>query len=373
MRSPAFFVVIATAVLAVPASADTATFFESCQVAVPVASGTTSDTVRSHGYVFTYTRDKLFTGGTGQPIGRPVRVPWPAGVEAQAVTTPPPGVTDYHARLVLARHDGQPFDLTAFTFKLLANTGGAGAALEIMPMLNGEDGLADPVTFDATGYYGQVFSYGAASTAPLRGFDAYKFALYVDFATIALTLDSSAADPQTCCVAGSACQDLNVEACALQGGISLGPGTRCSCDPCATSAGPPPVPDGRLATAPLRASRLAASGDTIEVTWDATSCPAAAYNLLYGDLGGVATYALTGALCSVGGSGTCSWTGVPAGSLFFLMVGTDGSTTESSWGLDGAGQERNGTLPSGRCGATVKDASATCPAQGQVDVARSSP
>jgi len=28
-------------------------------------------------------------------------VAWPVGVEAQAVTTPPPGVTDYKARITL--------------------------------------------------------------------------------------------------------------------------------------------------------------------------------------------------------------------------------------------------------------------------------
>ena len=101
------------------ANADTTVFFSTCQVATPVASGVTSDTIRSNGYLFTYTRDKLFTGGTRQPIGRAVRVPWPAGVEAQAVTTPPTGVTDYMARITLQRVDGQVFDLTAFTFKLL--------------------------------------------------------------------------------------------------------------------------------------------------------------------------------------------------------------------------------------------------------------
>lgn len=176
--------------------AGTTVFFDPSQTASLVNSGVTSDTIRSNGYLFTYTRDKLFTGGTGQIIGRQVRVPWPTGIEAQAVTTPPPGVTDYKARLTIRRVDGKAFDLTAFTAKLLANTGGAGGTLEIMPQLNGEDGFADPIYFDATGYYGATFSYDTlpnywGSTALLTGFDTYKVSLYVDYAFIALTLKNN--------------------------------------------------------------------------------------------------------------------------------------------------------------------------------------
>ena len=178
------------------AEASTVVFFDSSQVATPVASGVTWDTIRSNGYLFTYTRDKLFTGGTGHIIGRQVRVPWPQGVEAQAVTTPPPGVTDYKARITLARVDGDVFDLTSFTAKLLANTAGAGGAIEIMPLVDGEDAFNDPVYFDASGYYGQSFSYNETpnpwgSTALLKGFDTYKIGLYVDFAFTALSLEGA--------------------------------------------------------------------------------------------------------------------------------------------------------------------------------------
>jgi hypothetical protein len=178
------------------AEASAIVFFDSAQVATPVASGVTWDTIRSNGYLFTYTRDKLFTGGTGHIIGRQVRVPWPQGVEAQAVTTPPPGVTDYKARITLARVDGDVFDLTSFTAKLLANTAGAGGAIEIMPLIDGEDAFNDPVYFDASGYYGQSFSYNETpnpwgSTALLKGFDTYKIGLYVDFAFTALSLEGA--------------------------------------------------------------------------------------------------------------------------------------------------------------------------------------
>ena len=357
---------VSCAFLVARAHADTASWFHSCQVATPVSSGLTSDTVRSQGYLFTYTRDKLFSGGTGHPIGRQVRVPWPAGVEAQAVTTPPPGVTDRHARITLRRVDGQPFDLTAFTAELLANTAGAGGSIEIMPMLGGQDGFADPLPFDATGYYGQRFHYDTSpnpwgSTALLHGFDTYDIALYVDFAFVGLVLNTTAADPQSCCLPGFICADLTGDACAQQGGVPSGPGTSCSCTACLGPPGPAPAPDGRQGTQPLRAALLPTGTDIVEVTWDTTSCTAADYNLLYGDLNQVSSYALSGSVCSLGTNGTYQWTPVPGGDLYYLIVGTDAAGTESSWGLDGAGRERNGAMPSGACGVTVKNASQPCP------------
>ena len=348
------------------AHADATLFFYDCQVYAPVASGVTSDTISSNGYLFTYTRDKLFTGGTGQPIGRPVAVGWPSGVEAQAVTTPPPGVTDHSARITLERVDGQVFDLKAFTAKLLANTAGAGASIEIMPLVNGEDAFPDPLYFDATGYWGQTFSYDTSpnpwgSTALLTGYDTYKIGLYVDFAFIALTLDSPAPGPRSCCLPDSSCADLTAEGCVLAGGVALGSGTSCACNPCSVPAAPPPVPDGRSGTTPLQAVRLTAAGDAIELSWDATSCPATDTNLLYGELGLVAGYILGGSVCGLGTSGSYLWSSVPAGDLYFLVVATDGAGTEGSWGVDGAGQERNGPVSSGACGVAVKDLSATCP------------
>jgi hypothetical protein len=135
-----------------------------------------------------------------------------------------------------------------------------------------------------------------------------------------------------------------------------------SLEPCLTGGvAPPAVPDGQAATEPLRGERMTSAGDVIDVTWDAASCPATDYNLIYGDLAGVATYTLDGAECTIGTAGDFTWSDVPAGDLFFLIVGTDGADTESSWGTDSGLNERNGAAPSETCSIGAKDTSATCP------------
>ncbi|TCV89067.1 hypothetical protein [Sulfurirhabdus autotrophica] len=183
------------------ASAVTVNFFDSSQIATTVSTGTNSDTISSNGYLFTYTLDKFFTGyadGSGTPIGRTSSVLWPNGVQAQAVTV---GPAQGPAQITIKRIDGNVFDITAFTAKLLANTAGAGGAIEVMPLLNGNDGLPNPAAFDATGYGGQSFSYNDSpnyfgSTLPLKGFDTYTFSLYVDFALTGITLvDASSPAP----------------------------------------------------------------------------------------------------------------------------------------------------------------------------------
>jgi hypothetical protein len=105
-------------------------------------------------------------------------------VEAQAVTA---GPNPSKAKITIERVDGDIFDFTAFTAKLLANTAGAGGSFEVVPFLNGEEVLPDPVTFDATGFYGSTFSYDTS----LTGYDKYTIDLYVDFALIGLTFEGA--------------------------------------------------------------------------------------------------------------------------------------------------------------------------------------
>jgi hypothetical protein len=130
---------------------------------------------------------------------------------------------------------------------------------------------------------------------------------------------------------------------------------------CATKIGPAPVPTGEGATTPLLGNRSTFAGDQISLSWDTTSCSTNDYNLIYGDLAGVSSYTITGGECSLGATGVFDWSNVPAGDLFFLVVGTDRGGVESGWGTDSLYGERNGESPSGQCGVLTKDASGSCP------------
>lgn len=150
----------------------------------------TSTTISSGAYLFTYTVDGWWSAYPGgPPTGRLTPVTWPAGVDAQAITTGPTLGTS--ASLTLRRVDGQPFDLRSFTGKILGNTGGAGAAFEIMPQLNGQDALINPIMYDATGYAGSSFSYAPA----LTGYDTYIISLWMDFALTQLTVADASGLP----------------------------------------------------------------------------------------------------------------------------------------------------------------------------------
>ncbi len=122
----------------------------------------------------------------------------------------------------------------------------------------------------------------------------------------------------------------------------------------------PPVPDGGVGT-PMRCGRAAADGSAISLQWDASTCTAENYNVLYGPLATVASYSLAGSVCALGTSGQATWSGVPAGDLWLVITGQNGSGTEGSWGTASAGAERNGAIASGQCGNTSRVNSESCP------------
>jgi hypothetical protein len=135
------------------------------------------------------------------------------------------------------------------------------------------------------------------------------------------------------------------------GGRQLTPG-----DPIELFFAPFPAPDGSLT-----AFRLSDAGETILVEWDASSCASSDYNLIFGDLQQVSTYALSGAQCAIGFDGSYVWEDMPADSLYFMVVGADDTGIyESSWGRDSTGAERHGTAASFLCGTTTKIVSSTC-------------
>jgi hypothetical protein len=165
-----------------PAGAATNLFFDASQTSTLVVSNLNAITIRSGDYLFTYSADGYWSSGGGTPTGRFFSIFWPDGVQAQAITAGP--LLGIGANITLKRVDGQLFDLQAFTGKILLNTAGAGGAFEIMPQLNGNDVLNNPMQYDCTGYAGQSFSYTTALTSS----DTYQIHMWGDFALTALTL-----------------------------------------------------------------------------------------------------------------------------------------------------------------------------------------
>jgi hypothetical protein len=134
---------------------------------------------------------------------------------------------------------------------------------------------------------------------------------------------------------------------------------------------PSPVPDGDQTGAgedPLQAEKRNGGAD-MYVSYSRTCFTGGGwYNIIYGDIAGFAAggYTVTGSVCNFDpdNSGDQVIAGIPSGNFWFLVVGSNGGTSEGSWGSDymgGAYHERNGTGSSGQCGATKKDTSAICP------------
>ncbi|HEY5913021.1 MAG TPA: hypothetical protein VJA21_20720 [Verrucomicrobiae bacterium] len=170
-----------------PSPAMTNVFFNAYQTATVVATNMTATTIRSRGYLFTYSVDGWWSAYQGgPPTGRLQPVLWPAGVDAQTITAGPSGPPSQQtsASIAIRRGDGQPFDLQAFTGKILGNTAGAGASFELMPQLNGNDAFPNPLMYDATGYAGQSFVYAPM----LTGYDTYVLSLWMDYALTQLTV-----------------------------------------------------------------------------------------------------------------------------------------------------------------------------------------
>jgi hypothetical protein len=136
-----------------------------------------------------------------------------------------------------------------------------------------------------------------------------------------------------------------------------------------TAQSPRPVPNGTGGTQAGKVTKLNSDASQITATWDVTTCRPpgnANYSALVGVGSGLASYQLVGSLCNIGISGT--YTGymppVPSGErfLWWVLVETGGSgQTESSWGKNSAGQERNGSNASSQCQNIYKDTSQTCP------------
>lgn len=176
--------------------------FGQSQTFTLIENGEVWDTYSSNGYIFTATRDKLFTGGLpgGEPIGRSLDVELPIGLEAQALSVVPLGINDNKAKIVISREDGMPFDLNAFTMEMLWNqTNPITTLFEIMPIFNDEDAFVEPIRFNGTGHYGDLFHYDQFSaptnTSMFENYHAYKIKFLLDFAMVSLVVQGPACPP----------------------------------------------------------------------------------------------------------------------------------------------------------------------------------
>jgi hypothetical protein len=128
------------------------------------------------------------------------------------------------------------------------------------------------------------------------------------------------------------------------------------------SSSPVAVPDGAAVPgAQLRADKIA-DGATLRVRWDSAACTARDYNLFYGDLASIASYAYSGAVCGLGTGGLAD---VPmpssaSGSVFFVIASTDGAGKESPHGYVAPGTPSSAS-GIGFCGITEQVTSVSCP------------
>jgi hypothetical protein len=137
--------------------------------------------------------------------------------------------------------------------------------------------------------------------------------------------------------------------------------------------GPPGVPDGTGGTRPVTVVPLTADASSLQVSFDVQSCTNAAdHQILFGQRSGFpaapgGTYSLLGSVCGVGMTSPYNWVGAPEASdgsnlIWFLVVATDASFTEGSWGVDSRGVERAGPGNNGASGicAVVKNTTNAC-------------
>ena len=79
----------------------------------------------------------------------------------------------------------------------------------------------------------------------------------------------------------------------------------------------------------------------------------------YGELANVSSYAYSGASCDVGNTGVATFDPGGPESLFFVIVGNDG-TVEGSFGLDGSGTERPEDVSATAVCDRAQDLNGTC-------------
>jgi len=139
------------------------------------------------------------------------------------------------------------------------------------------------------------------------------------------------------------------------------------------AGGPPAVPDGTGGTTPMTVAALTRDGSSLRVSFDVASCTNAAdHHILFGQRSGLptavgGTFAPLGSVCRIGNVVPYDWAGVPeptdgSSLIWFLVVTTDSTGVEGSWGVDSAGNECRGPGNGGASGtcAVVKSVANKC-------------
>ena len=81
-------------------------------------------------------------------------------------------------------------------------TPGPASAFEVVPKLNGEEPLNDPIQFDCSGLtystytYSHTPNYLGQTTVPLTGYDSYQIGLTLDYALLDITVQGATTIPE---------------------------------------------------------------------------------------------------------------------------------------------------------------------------------
>jgi len=75
----------------------------------------------------------------------------------------------------------------------------------------------------------------------------------------------------------------------------------------------------------------------------------------------LSTGSVLGSVCNLGTTGSATWFPPSNKSVWFVVVGDDGASTEGSWGTLSTGEQRGNAAVSGKCGMTLRDDSGACP------------
>lgn len=119
--------------------------------------------------------------------------------------------------------------------------------------------------------------------------------------------------------------------------------TRLTTDPIATGKPPVDLAVARTVTPgearDLQVAAIDELSEVLALTYS-QACGATNHNIVLGPLGDVADYRYTGQVCGIGTDGSFGSFDPGPGSFFFLVVGTDGSGREGSYGRASGGGER---------------------------------